>query len=86
MAGVVQGIDELFEDPQLTRRGIWAPADHKVVGKHHAEGPPFAFSKTPFKIDKSFPCIGEDNEKVFKDFLGISEEEYRKLDEDGAIG
>ena len=59
---------------------------NKVVGKHHAEGPPFAFSKTPFKIDKAFPCIGEDNEKVFKDFLGMSKEEYRKMEEDGAIG
>ena len=86
MAGIVQGIDELFEDPQLEHRGIWAPLDHKVVGKHHAEGPPFSFSKTPFKIDKAFPCIGEDNEKVFKDFLGISEEEYSQLEQDGAIG
>ena len=57
-----------------------------MVGKHHAEGPPFAFSKTPFKIDKAFPCIGEDNETVFKGFLGISEKEYRQLNEDGAIG
>lgn len=86
MAGIVQSIDELFEDPQLVNRGIWAPVDHKVVGKHHAEGPPFAFSKTPFKIDKAFPCIGEDNEKVFKEFLGISEEEYRQLIDAGAIG
>lgn len=86
IAGMVQGIDDLFEDPQLAHRGIWAPVVHKVVGKHHAEGPPFAFSKTPFKIDKAFPCIGEDNEKVFKDLIGMSEDEYRKLEEDGAIG
>ena len=86
MAGVVQGIDDLFSDPQLAHRGIWAPVDHKVVGKHHAEGPPFAFSKTPFKIDKAFPCIGEDNEMVFKEFLGMSDEEYQKLETDGAIG
>jgi benzylsuccinate CoA-transferase BbsF subunit len=86
MAGVVQGIDDLFEDPQLAHRGIWAEVDHKVVGKHHAEGPPFAFSKTPFKIDKAFPCIGEDNEKVFKEFLGISDDAYEKLTADGAIG
>jgi len=86
MAGVVQGIDELFEDPQLVSRGIWAPVDHEVVGKHHAEGPPFAFSKTPFKIDKAFPCIGEDNETVFKGFLGMSGDEYRQLNEDGAMG
>jgi benzylsuccinate CoA-transferase BbsF subunit len=86
IAGIVQGIDELFEDPQLVHRGIWAPVDHRVVGKHHAEGPPFALSKTPFKIEKAFPCIGEDNERVFREFLGISEEEYRQLSDAGAIG
>lgn len=86
MAGIVQGIDELFEDPQLMHRGIWASVDHKVVGKHHAEGPPFAFSKTPFKIDKAFPCIGEDNERVFKEFVGLSDDEYTACVADGTIG
>jgi crotonobetainyl-CoA:carnitine CoA-transferase CaiB-like acyl-CoA transferase len=85
MAGVVQEIDDLFKDPQFGHRGIWAEVDHKEIGKHHAEGPPFALSKTPFKIDKASPCIGEDNEKVFKEFIGISDDEYEKLVADGAI-
>lgn len=86
MAGIVQGIDDLFKDPQLAHRGIWVPVDHMVVGQHRAEGPPFAFSKTPFRIEKAFPCIGEDNEKVFKEFLGMPEEEYQKMITDGTIG
>jgi len=86
MAGIVQGIDELFSDPQLLHRGVWVPLDHKVVGKHHAEGPPFAFSKTPFNINKGFPCIGEDNHHVFTDLLGLTQEEYDRLITDGAIG
>jgi len=54
--------------------------------QHHAGGPLFAFSKTPFKIDKAVPCIGEDNERVFKEFLGISDDEYQKMETDGTIG
>ena len=85
-AGVVQSIADLFSDPQLKHRGIWAPVDHPVVGRIHAEGPPFSFSKTPFNIHKAYPCIGEDNHKVFTEFLGYSEEEFEKLKETGIIG
>ncbi|MDP2643944.1 MAG: CoA transferase [Desulfobacterales bacterium] len=85
-AGMVQDIGDLFADPQLNHRGIWAPVDHPVVGKHHAEGPPFALSKTPFKIDKGFPCIGEDNHRVFTEFLGYSEAEFNQMKQTGVIG
>lgn len=85
-AGIVQTIDDLFTDPQLAHRGVWAPVDHPVTGRSHAEGPPFLLSKTPFKIDRPSPCIGEHNKKVFTEFLGYSEEEYEKMKENGIIG
>jgi crotonobetainyl-CoA:carnitine CoA-transferase CaiB-like acyl-CoA transferase len=84
-AGVVQTIADLFTDPQLAHRGIFAPVDHPVVGRTHAEGPPFVLSKTPFKIDRASPCIGEHNHQVFTEFLGYSEEEFRKFHEIGII-
>ena len=68
-AGIVQTIADLFADPQLKHRGFWAPVDHPEVGRCHAEGPPFLLSKTPFKIDRPAPMIGEHNELVFKTFL-----------------
>jgi crotonobetainyl-CoA:carnitine CoA-transferase CaiB-like acyl-CoA transferase len=68
-AGIVQTIEDLFADPQFKHRGFWAPVDHPEVGRCHAEGPPFTLSKTPFKIDRPAPMIGEHNELVFKTFL-----------------
>ena len=68
-AGIVQTLADLFADPQLKHRGFWAPLDHPEIGRCHAEGPPFAFSKTPFKIDRPAPLIGEHNELVFEQFL-----------------
>lgn len=68
-AGIVQTIEDLFADPQLKHRGFWAPVDHPEVGRCHAEGPPFVLSKTPCKIDRPAPMIGEHNELVFKRFL-----------------
>ncbi len=77
-AGIVQTIADLFADPQLKHRGFWAPVDHPEIGRCHAEGPPFAFSKTPFKIDRPAPMIGEHNELVFKEFLAAGKKEKGK--------
>jgi len=68
-AGIVQTLADLFADPQLKHRGVWAAVDHPEIGRCHTEGPPFAFSKTPFKIDRPAPMIGEHNELVFEKFL-----------------
>jgi len=85
-AGVVQTMEDLFNDPQLKHRGFWAPTDHPEVGRVHAEGPPFLLSKTPFAVKKPAPCIGEHNELVYKEFLGFSAEEYDRLVREGVIG
>jgi crotonobetainyl-CoA:carnitine CoA-transferase CaiB-like acyl-CoA transferase len=68
-AGIVQTIADLFADPQLEHRGFWAPVDHPEIGRCRAEGPPFALSKTPCRIDRPAPMIGEHNELVFTKFL-----------------
>jgi crotonobetainyl-CoA:carnitine CoA-transferase CaiB-like acyl-CoA transferase len=74
-AGIVQTIGDLFADPQLRHRSFWVPLDHPEIGRCHAEGPPFALSKTPFKIDRPAPMIGEHNELVFKTFLTAGKKE-----------
>jgi benzylsuccinate CoA-transferase BbsF subunit len=84
-AGFVETMEDMFKDPQLKHRKFWAPLTHPEVGKYHAEGPPFAFSKTPFKIDRHAPMIGEHNEVVFKKFVGLPNEEYDRLVKEGVI-
>lgn len=86
MAGIVETMEDIFLDPQLNHRGFWPELNHPEVGPIHAEAPPFILSKTPFKIDRAAPCLGEHNELVFKKFLGYSDEEYEKLVKDGIIG
>ena len=41
-------------------------------------------SKTPYQVHRS-PLLGEHNEYVFKDILGLSEDEITQLVEDGVI-
>jgi crotonobetainyl-CoA:carnitine CoA-transferase CaiB-like acyl-CoA transferase len=36
-------------------------------------------------VTAAAPVIGQDNEIVFREYLGLTEEEYRKLEENGVI-
>jgi crotonobetainyl-CoA:carnitine CoA-transferase CaiB-like acyl-CoA transferase len=84
-AGFVEHMDDMFKDPQLKHRGFWAPVDHPEIGRYHAEGPPFLFSKTPFKIDRPAPMLGQHNELVFQKFVGVPKDEYDRLVKEGVI-
>ena len=44
------------------------------------------FSKTPGSIRTPAPCLGEHNQYVFGDLLGLSQEEIAQLEEEGIIG
>jgi len=43
-------------------------------------------SKTPGSIRKPAPCLGEDNEYVLGELLGLSSEEMDQLEKEGVIG
>ena len=84
-AGMVKKMKDLYSDPQLASRHQWWQVEHPEIGLHHYEGPPFLFSETPSNINRPSPCIGEHNELVFKEHLGLSDAEYERLVQDGVI-
>lgn len=85
-AGVVQNCHEdLFKDPQLKHRQHFRFLEHKVIGRHAYNAPAYILSKTPNHIYKPGPTLGEDNEYVFKDILGYSDDEIANLLVEGVI-
>lgn len=83
-ANVVESVKDLFEDPQLKTRNHFRVFNHKVMGPMHFEGPSFKLSKTPDSMWCPAP-YGEHNEYVFKEVLGMTQEEISDLTEGGAI-
>jgi len=77
-AGVVEDLKDMFEDPQLKHYGFLRYFEHPVMGEISYQGPPFRLSKTP---DGQFsaPCLGQHNEYVYKELLGLSDEEIAEL-------
>ena len=78
-AGVVQTAQDIHNDIQLKHYHFLWELEHREIGKHHYDGIPFILSKTPNEIKMAAPCLGEHNEYVYKEILGMSEEEYVDL-------
>ena len=83
-AGAVQNAEDLNEnDPQIAHRGLFFELDHPVIGEARFEGTPFTFSGPRPDNWRSAPLLGEDNAYVFKDILGLDEDECERLSAEG---
>ena len=83
-AGVVQTGRELATDPQLSSRHFFWEVDLPEVGNFPYNGLPATLSKTPYEIKRA-PMLGEHNEYVYTQLLGISDEEFVQLDAEGVF-
>jgi benzylsuccinate CoA-transferase BbsF subunit len=84
-AGVAANGKDLFEDPQLEARGFYKQLDHAEIGLHHYPAPPFKLSETPGEARMPSPCLGQHNEYVCKQILGMSDEEFVGLLNEGVF-
>lgn len=79
-AAVVESIADLFSDPQLASRGAWQPQEHAEIGRHHYRMPAYQLSETPGSVRGPAPCLGEHNQEVFREWLGLSEAEFAEAE------
>jgi crotonobetainyl-CoA:carnitine CoA-transferase CaiB-like acyl-CoA transferase len=79
-AGVVQNIDDLFRDPQLKARDFFTRVDDVLI-----DAIPMRLSRTPAVYHRAAPITGQDNEYVFRELLGLPEEEIDRLTNKGVI-
>lgn len=77
---------EMFDDPHLAARGYFRSVPHPEAGTHPLAGPAYRMSRTPIGIRTPAPTLGEHNEYVYREILGLSEEEYRELLAAGITG
>lgn len=84
-SGPVQdGSDLVDRDPQLRERQSFVKLAHPVAGECNHPTQPTRLSDCPSQIRTS-PCLGEHNEYVYKQFLGIGDEEYSALVNEGVF-
>ena len=78
--------EELRDDPHLQERGFWQEVDHPEAGTHSYPTPVARFRDQPLRIRTRAPLLGEHNEEILRDLLGVGEERYQQLIEDESIG
>ena len=81
----VADFGDLFEDLQLAARHHFIALDHPVLGPGCYEHNGFRLSDAPSGYDRPSPTLGEHNELVLGDILGLSKAEQAQLAEDGAL-
>jgi len=85
-AGSVYNAADAFEDQHLKERGFFQEMTQADSGTHLYHGIPWKASRTPNRL-RTPPCrLGEHNEYVYKEVLGVSDKEYAELQEAGHIG
>ncbi len=83
--GVVQGPDEVLDNPQYRARGYFVEVDHPVAGRIPYPGAPFIMGATPWKARSPAPLLGQHNSQVYCDGLGYSPDGLARLSAAGVV-
>lgn len=85
-SGPVNTIDRVVADPHIAgAREMFVKVQHPVAGETTITGNQLKFTENPISIRKASPTLGEDNESVLSELLGLSQEECRNLAEDEVL-
>jgi crotonobetainyl-CoA:carnitine CoA-transferase CaiB-like acyl-CoA transferase len=85
-AGPVEHPDDAFNDIQMKDRGFFEEISHPECDTHQYPGLAWKMENTPNHIRRAAPRLGEDNEYVYKQVIGVSDEEYAELEKEGHVG
>jgi crotonobetainyl-CoA:carnitine CoA-transferase CaiB-like acyl-CoA transferase len=79
-------VADVFSDPQLCELGTWRWRRHAEIGLLACNFPPFDLCETPDDIYNTAPLFGGDNDYVYRELIGLSDEEMEHYLADGVIG
>jgi crotonobetainyl-CoA:carnitine CoA-transferase CaiB-like acyl-CoA transferase len=77
--------ERVDEDPDTAAWGLWPTVTHSEMGEVRVDGLPVHLSETEWHVERGAPCLGEDNEYVFGELLGVSADELVSLRKEGVL-
>lgn len=84
-AGVAQTAEDLLNDPQLRHRQHFRVLEHPEIGAHSYHAPAYRLSETPCQITRAAPTLGQDNQHVYKEILGMTDDDIADMMAEGVI-
>ena len=81
----VQTVAEVMNDPQIRAREMIVDVEHPGIGPVPLPGTPIKLSRTPGAIRHHGRRVGQDNEKVYSELLGLGPREVERLMAEGVM-
>ena len=83
--GAVQDGEDIWHDPQLRTRDYFQLVDQPDLGPKWYPAPPYRLSRTPGRLRRSGPRLGEHTAGILREWLGVVSGELVALQESGAV-
>ena len=85
-ATAVQRPEERVDKDRNTEGwGLWPSVKHTAMGDVRVDGLPVHLSETDWRLERGGPCLGEHNDYVYGEILGLAPAEIASLREEGVI-
>jgi benzylsuccinate CoA-transferase BbsF subunit len=75
----VMNIEDQYTDPHYQEKQTYVEIEHPLIGMEILPGVPFRLSKTPGKIRRPAPSLGEHNQYVMTELLHFSPDKIEDL-------
>ena len=77
--------DRIETDSSTESFDLWPKITHTEIGEVRVDGNPVHFSESDWQMNSGAPCLGEDNERVFTEILGLSKDDLEALKREQVI-
>ncbi len=84
-AGVLEKAEDLHQDPQLAARHHFWTLRHTEIGDSTYDSMGSLLSGTPAELNRAAPVLGQDNYEVYTGILGLSDEQFIELVQQGVF-
>jgi crotonobetainyl-CoA:carnitine CoA-transferase CaiB-like acyl-CoA transferase len=81
----VSTLGTLLDSDHLKARGFFVEVAHPEAGKLTQAGAPYKLSETPWEVRRPAPTLGQHNDEILGDRLGLAEADIRSLEQAGAV-
>jgi CoA:oxalate CoA-transferase len=83
--GPVNTIDKVVTDPQIQAREMFVDVHHARAGSFKVTNTPIKLSRTPARLERASPDLGEHTKEVLEGLLGMTKFDLLELENRGVI-